>query len=156
MDFPYNKNFAAFIAGVIFSLGLGLAHMTQPAKILAFLDVAGAWDPSLIFVMIGAIPVTFLFYRFAGRRSVPVPAAGCAAPTAARIDRRLLGGAALFGVGWGLAGYCPGPAVTSLVTLQPGVFILVAGMIAGMYAYRLLAALGQPVPGGSPEEATEG
>ena len=124
----------AFACGLVFALGLGLSGMTQPSKIIGFLDLAGPWDPSLAFVMIGAIGVHFLFVRRARRTPFPRFAARFSWPVTARIDARLVAGAAIFGVGWGLAGYCPGPALVSLATLGPGVIVFVAAMAVGVLA----------------------
>ncbi len=111
--------------------------MTQPAKVIGFLDVTGAWDPSLAFVMLGAIAVHF---PFAQRASSGAPrfAPAYAVPVAAAIDRRLLFGAALFGVGWGIAGFCPGPAVVSLVTGTPTALAFVIAMLAAMGAHAFV------------------
>lgn len=126
-------NAVAFVSGVVFALGLGLAGMTRPSKILAFLDVAGPWDPSLAFVMVGAIGVHFLFVRVARRSASPRLAPRFAWPLEKRIDGRLLLGAALFGIGWGLAGYCPGPSLVSLASLAPGVMLFVSAMAVGTF-----------------------
>jgi uncharacterized membrane protein YedE/YeeE len=122
---------AAFVSGLIFGIGLLVSGMAQPAKVLNFLDLAGRWDPSLLFVMIGALIVVSLGYAFARRRR-PLLADKTAAPSKTAIDRNLVTGAILFGVGWGLAGLCPGPALTDLATLHPGVLLFVAAMVAGM------------------------
>ncbi len=127
-------NAVAFVSGIVFALGLGLAGMTRPSKILAFLDVAGPWDPSLAFVMVGAIGVHFVSVRVARRASSPSLAPRFAWPLEKGIDGRLLLGAALFGIGWGLAGYCPGPALVSLASLGPGVLLFVAAMAVGTFA----------------------
>ena len=120
----------SFAAGLLFALGLGLAGMTQPDKIRAFLDVAGAWDPSLAFVMAGAVGVYFVAYRLLRGR----------APAAPRgIDRRLVAGAILFGVGWGLSGFCPGPALVSVGAGARAALWFVPAMVAGMALYRLFA-----------------
>ena len=129
---------AAFASGLIFALGLSLSGMTQPAKVTAFLDITGDWDPSLAFVMIGAILIHTLLYRLIRRRSSPLFATMFAIPTRTEIDPRLVGGAALFGVGWGLGGFCPGPAVTALVSGQAAVVIFVVSMLTGMYLYKLM------------------
>jgi hypothetical protein len=115
----------ALTSGTLFGAGLATSQMTNPAKVIAFLDVAGAWDPSLGFVMGAALVVSAIAYRV--RRE---PAASGA------IDARLLGGAALFGLGWGLAGFCPGPAIASLVTGSGRVALFVASMLAGMALYH--------------------
>ena len=135
-----------FAAGLVFALGLGLSGMTQPAKVIGFLDVAGAWDPSLAFVMGGAVGTYFLLLRLARRRGTALPpddspAAPAAARRGALRDRRLVGGAALFGVGWGLAGLCPGPAVVATVTALPGALLFAAAMVAGMLAWRFAPLL---------------
>lgn len=121
----------ALAAGLLFGCGLVVSGMVDPAKVLGFLDVAGDWDPSLACVMAGAIPVAALGFALARRLGRPV------APPPRAIDGRLLGGAALFGVGWGLAGYCPGPALASLGfgLWQPALFVL--AMLAGMGLFRL-------------------
>jgi uncharacterized membrane protein YedE/YeeE len=132
---------AAFVSGLIFALGLSLSGMTQPAKVTAFLDITGDWDPSLAFVMIGAILVHAVLYRLIRRRSSPLFTAGFAIPTRTEIDPRLVEGAALFGIGWGLGGFCPGPAVTALVSGQAAVVIFVIAMLAGMYLYKMVETL---------------
>ncbi len=121
------------IAGVIFAIGLGVSGMTDPGKVIAFLDVAGAWDPSLAFVMAGAIGVHFVFARRALVRPVTLSGAPIALPTKVGIDGRLLLGSALFGVGWGAAGFCPGPALVSAVGgLGLTALVFVGAMVAGM------------------------
>jgi uncharacterized protein len=118
----------SFVVGVLFALGLGIAGMTQPAKVLAFLDVFGDWDPSLAFVMGGAIAVYMPVFWAA--RGVLAPRLHL--PTRKDVDLRLVAGAAMFGVGWGLAGYCPGPALVSLATLGGSALAFGAAMFAGM------------------------
>ncbi|RKH28978.1 YeeE/YedE family protein [Corallococcus praedator] len=127
----------AGLCGVLFALGLGLGGMTQPEKVMGFLDVAGRWDPSLAMVMIGAVGVHAVLLRLIRRRSAPVLAARFPAPSQARVDRSLIGGAVLFGVGWGLVGYCPGPAFTSLATGGRDVLLFVGSMLAGMALFRI-------------------
>ena len=128
----------AFVAGLTFAMGLGISGMTQPAKVIAFLDVAGAWDPSLAFVMLGAIGVHLIFARRVHSAAVPRFAPAFSLPLTKGIDLRLLLGASLFGVGWGIAGFCPGPAVVSVVTLAPTALAFVAAMLVGMAAYALV------------------
>ena len=128
----------AFASGVVFAIGLGLSGMTQPSKVVAFLDFTGAWDPSLAFVMVGAIAVHLVFARRMTASAAPRFASRFAIPTATVVDRRLLGGAALFGIGWGTAGFCPGPAVVSVVTLAPDALAFVGAMLAGMLVYALV------------------
>lgn len=133
-----------FAIGLIFGLGLILAGMSNPAKVLNFLDLAaipaGRWDASLIFVMAGGIAVTMLGYRFVFARGRPLLAERFALPAASRPDSRLVAGAALFGVGWGLAGFCPGPALVSALTGGAPALIFLAAMLAGMALARRLAA----------------
>ncbi|HEV8718288.1 MAG TPA: YeeE/YedE family protein [Candidatus Binatia bacterium] len=132
-----NTVVASFVSGFVFALGLGISGMTQPAKVTAFLDFAGDWDPSLACVMIGAILVHAILYQLIRRRPSPLFAATFSVPTQADIDPRLIAGAALFGIGWGLGGFCPGPAVTSLASGHASVVIFVIAMVAGMSLYKL-------------------
>ncbi len=136
-----NSVLASFVSGLIFALGLGISGMTQPAKVTAFLDLFGNWDPSLACVMIGAITVHAVLYHLIRRRSSPLFAVTFSVPTPTAIDPRLIGGAALFGIGWGLGGFCPGPAVTSLASGHESVVIFVAAMVTGMYLYKLTEGL---------------
>ena len=129
-------NLVAFVVGFTFALGLGLGGMTQPARVLAFLDAAGAWDPSLAFVMFGAVAVYGLAFPIVMRRGRPVFAARFGVPTRRDLDGELLTGAALFGVGWGLAGLCPGPALTALASGEPRALLFVAAMLTGMALQR--------------------
>jgi uncharacterized membrane protein YedE/YeeE len=126
------------LAGLIFGLGLLISGMANPAKVQNFLDLAGSFDPSLICVMLGAVVVTFLGYRLAFRRPRPVLVERFSLPTAKSIDGKLVLGAALFGVGWGLSGFCPGPAITSLPLLAKGTLIFVPAMLIGIGLARLL------------------
>ena len=127
---------AGLIAGLLFGLGLCLSGMTSPAVVQGFLDVAGAWNPALLFVMAGGVAVTFLGYHFLVPKSKPLWASRFSLPTATRIDTPLLAGAAIFGVGWGLAGYCPGPAVVSLASGRMAVVVFVVSMLVGMMLVR--------------------
>jgi len=129
-----------FAAALIFGIGLVISGMANPAKVLNFLDVAGSWDPSLAFVMGGALAVTMIGYRLILARPKPIFALDFQLPTRRAIDARLILGAAIFGVGWGLAGFCPGPALTSLGLGAPGTLAFVPAMLAGMAAARWLAA----------------
>jgi uncharacterized membrane protein YedE/YeeE len=131
----------ALIAGVLFGLGLGYAQMIDPQKVIGFLDITGRWDPTLAFVMGGAVAVTLITFRWVLRRPKPVLDSKFYLPTSQHIDRPLLIGAALFGVGWGMGGYCPGPAITALVlgSANPVVFIL--AMVAGSLTYRWVSDL---------------
>jgi uncharacterized membrane protein YedE/YeeE len=128
---------ASLLAGLLFGLGLVISRMIDPAKVLAFLDIAGSWDPSLAFVMIGAIPVAAIGYRVTRARRVPFFDTRFHGPSRTRVDARLVFGSALFGVGWGLVGYCPGPALASLAVGRWQSFVFVAAMLVGMVGYRL-------------------
>ena len=127
----------SLIAGLIFGLGLIISGMVNPAKVQNFLDLFGSCDPSLAFVMAAAVAVTFLGYRIAFRHGRPLFADAFRLPTAKEIDRRVIIGPAIFGVGWGLSGFCPGPAITSLPLLAKGTLVFVAAMLAGMALTRL-------------------
>ncbi len=129
---------SAFAFGVIFGLGLIVSEMVNPAKVLAFLDIFGQWDPSLAFVMAGAVAVSALGYVIASHRGAPLFAPRLEISTRRDLDPRLIAGAALFGVGWGLAGLCPGPALTALAFGPWQVFAFVAAMITGMALFRLV------------------
>ena len=131
----------SFVSGGVFAVCLGIGGMTQPAKVIGFLDFAGSWDPSLAFVMMGAIAVHSVLYRVIRNRPSPLFSPTFSLPTRTDIDARLVGGAALFGVGWGLAGFCPGPALTSLVSGNLPAVIFVVAMIVGMYLYKLIEVL---------------
>jgi uncharacterized membrane protein YedE/YeeE len=129
------RTLVALFAGALFGLGLAVSGMMNPAKVIGFLDFAGGWDPTLAFVMGGALLVSIPAFRLILGRQRPVLAGGFELPTSSALDARLLGGAALFGVGWGLSGFCPGPAVAALVTGLAPVFAFVAAMMAGMVVY---------------------
>ena len=127
---------AVFLAGLLFGLGVTLSGMVNPMKVVNFMDVAGAWDPTLIFVMGGGLIVTFLGYRLVFRQERPLYAQTFLLPKSSGITAPLVGGAALFGLGWGLTGFCPGPAVASVVFGYPQSVIFTAAMAAGMIATR--------------------
>lgn len=129
---------AALICGLIFGAGLTVSHMTETQKIQNFLDLAGAWDPSLIVVMAAAIVVTFIGYVLARRQVSPLLAPRAVWPARSEIDLPLVGGSVLFGIGWGLIGFCPGPAIVDLATGAPPVLLFVAAMAVGMIAQNLL------------------
>lgn len=122
-----------FLGGLVFGVGLVIAGMSDPAKVLNFLGVAGAWDPSLAFVMGGASLTTFAGYRLAWRRARPVAMPAFDVPENGAIDRPLLTGAALFGIGWGIGGFCPGLAWTALPLLAPGTLAFLPAMLAGLW-----------------------
>jgi len=139
----------SLLAGVLFGAGLTVSDMVNPARVLNFLDVAGNWDPTLIFVMAGGLAITALGYRFVFRRSACVVGDKFNLPTQQRIDLPLVGGAAIFGVGWGLAGICPGPALTDLMTLDPKILLFVAAMLVGMMgvnSWQARAAVTKSLP----------
>lgn len=125
------------LSGLLFSLGLIVSGMTQPAKVVGFLDFLGDWDPSLAFVMGGAVLIHFPFYLWKKRRSRPLWAGSFSVPSRKDIDGRLMVGATLFGAGWGLGGYCPGPALASLGSGSAGTFVFVLSMVVGMAAFRI-------------------
>jgi uncharacterized protein len=124
--------FASLVCGIVFGLGLAISGMMNPAKVIGFLDVTGSWDPTLAFVMGGALLVAVPAYRLILGRGHPVLAGGFSLPTNTRLDTPLILGSALFGVGWGLVGFCPGPAVAAVVTGLPTVLGFVAAMLTGM------------------------
>jgi uncharacterized membrane protein YedE/YeeE len=135
------KLLLGLLVGLLFGLGLSLGGMTQPAVVLGFLDIFGQWDPRLAFVMAGAVLTTAIGYRLVLRRPRPLLADAFQLPTSRRFDAHLLGGAALVGIGWGIAGYCPGPALASLGAADPSLLALVASMVVGWWlASRLPSA----------------
>ncbi|HJU27805.1 MAG TPA: DUF6691 family protein [Candidatus Binataceae bacterium] len=133
----------SFASGVVFALGLGISGMTRPIKVIGFLDFAGNWDPSLGLVMVSALAVYFVAYRMTRSQSAPLLAAKFSVPERKDIDRNLIAGAAIFGAGWGLGGFCPGPAITSLASGAAPVAVFVIAMAAGMYLHSLLTGLGR-------------
>ena len=128
----------AFIAGLIFGLGLLLAGMANPSKVLGFLDLAGTWDPSLALVMAGAIAIALLPFTLARKRQQSLLGLPMQLPNKREIDCRLIGGSLLFGIGWGIAGICPGPAVAILLTGHWQVILFVAAMLIGMALFEAL------------------
>jgi len=134
------KGFIALACGLIFGVGLAVSGMTDTARVIGFLDIFGDWVPDLGFVMGGAVLVTVIVFRFILRRGAPLLANSFSLPSKNTLDNRLLGGAAIFGVGWGLYGYCPGPAISALVYLNTETAIFVTAMLAGM-------ALANKLPG---------
>ena len=133
----------ALLTGLVFGLGLILSGMTDPSKVIGFLDLAGNWDPSLAFVMGGAVLVGVVAYRFAKGRETSFLGDAMRLPTARQIDRRLVLGGLVFGVGWGLAGYCPGPALVSVVQggMKPLIFVI--AMLAGMAVFEIQGRMAQ-------------
>lgn len=130
------ENFMALLAGLLFGLGLGVSQMIDRDRVLGFLDVTGVWDPTLLFVLGGAVAVTIIAFRFVLRRSQPIWAEQFHLPTKKDIDKPLIIGAALFGIGWGIAGYCPGPGIAALVLGIWNPVLFVIAFIAGSLTYR--------------------
>ena len=130
--------FVALLCGLLFGVGLLLAGMANPAKVLGFLDLAGAWDPSLALVMVGAIAVAFAPFAWARKRQKSLLGAPLQLPTSTRLDRRLVLGSLVFGAGWGLAGFCPGPALVALGMGVPQAYVFVLAMLAGMGLFEVL------------------
>lgn len=130
----------AWAIGLIFGLGISMSGMANPAKVQNFFDLAGTWDPSLAFVMGGALATTFLGYRLVFRRPAPVLDVGFHLPTAKAIDARLIGGSVVFGIGWGVSGFCPGGALPALGLGSADVFAFVAALVAGLMIARALQA----------------
>ncbi|WP_231757106.1 YeeE/YedE family protein [Microbulbifer elongatus] len=129
---------SAFASGLIFSVGLLLSGMANPEKVLGFLDLFGAWDPSLALVMGGAIAVGLPVFTLARKRERALLGGEIHLPTKRSLDRRLVLGSLAFGVGWGLAGFCPGPGIVATGALQPGAAVFVLAMLAGMFFFRIL------------------
>jgi len=138
------REIVSFAAGLVFGLGLIVSGMADPSKVLGFLDLAGKWDPSLAFVMVGAIGVSLVAFRLAGKRAAPVLGGGFHLPAARQIDSRLVLGSIVFGVGWGLAGFCPGPALVAVGAVQMKAVAFVAAMVAGMLAFEWLERARRP------------
>jgi len=130
--------FASFLSGLVFGLGLLVSGMANPAKVIGFLDISGRWDPSLAFVMAGAIAVGIVAFAIASRRRVSLLGAEMRLPTSRDIDRRLVNGSFLFGIGWGIAGICPGPGVVLLGIGETKAVVFVAAMLLGMGVFELL------------------
>jgi hypothetical protein len=136
----------AFVAGLVFGIGLLVSGMVNPAKVLGFLDLTGRWDPSLALVMAGAVAIGAIGFAVSGRRTTTVLGTPILLPTARTIDRRLVVGGAVFGVGWGLAGFCPGPAVVALGAGQTKAIVFIAAMMAGMLAFEWIERMRAPSP----------
>lgn len=131
-------NVNAFLVGLLFGLGLIISGMTDPAKVIGFLDLAGAWDPSLAFVMAGAIMVGAGGFTIAKKRQRSLLGEPMRLSSATELDKGLLLGSLVFGIGWGLSGFCPGPAVVSAAAGQPKAWIFVIAMLAGMFLFHML------------------
>lgn len=138
------QRFVEFLVGLLFGWGLLLSGMTDPGKVQGFLDLFGAWDPSLAFVMGGAILVGLFAFAVARRRTTTFLGGALELPDRRDIDRPLILGSLMFGAGWGLAGFCPGPALVSMGTGQPKAVVFVAAMLAGMFAHKLMESASRP------------
>ncbi|TYB87944.1 DUF6691 family protein [Oceaniovalibus sp. ACAM 378] len=136
------KLFSTYLIGLVFGVGIAISGMANPAKVLNFFDFAGTWDPSLAFVMGGAVVVTFIGYRLVLARRGPLFESGFQLPTSNKIDARLVGGSGLFGIGWGIAGFCPGGALPALGTGRWEVVLFVTAMVAGIWLAKFLQSLG--------------
>lgn len=128
----------ALVAALLFGIGLAVSGMTQPANVQAFLDFAGDWNPALAFVMVGAIAVHTLLFRIIRKRPSPIFSTKFGIPTRRDLDFRLIGGSALFGIGWGLAGFCPGPTITSIPAGSSTTVVFIATMFVGMLSFRMI------------------
>lgn len=135
-----------YLIGLIFGIGISVSGMANPAKVVNFFDIAGTWDPSLAFVMGGALIVTFIGYRFLLKRPAPIMSAAFHLPQRRALDLPLLGGSAVFGIGWGIAGFCPGGALPALGTGRVEVVVFVAALVSGIYAARALQNNGPKTP----------
>lgn len=145
------RNLVALGAGILFGVGLAVSQMVDPLKVKAFLDVAGAWDPSLILVMASAVAISFVAFRLAARQKRPVFAEAFVIPGRRDIDSRLVGGAAVFGIGWGLVGFCPAPAISSLTYGRVESLVFVGALIGGLLLAPLLTRIGHnPMPDTTP------
>lgn len=133
----------SLISGLVFGLGLILSGMANPAKVLGFLDLTGRWDPSLGFVMAGAIAVGAMAFAAARNRAASVLGQAMKLPTARQIDRRLIGGSVLFGIGWGIAGFCPGPGLVAMGMGEVKAVAFVLAMLAGMGVFELVERRGR-------------
>ena len=138
--------FTSLLAGLVFGLGLILSGMADPAKVLGFLDLAGPWDPSLALVMLGAIAVGLVAFTVAKRRTQSLLGLELKLPTARHIERRLVVGSLLFGIGWGIAGFCPGPALATLGMGELKAAVFVGAMLLGMGIFELLERRAVPAP----------
>lgn len=138
------QNLVTLVAGLLFGLGLGFSQMIDPQRIIGFLDLTGSWDPTLAFVMGGAVLVTLISFRFILRQPHPLLGSKFFVPTRNDIDRPLVLGAALFGIGWGIGGYCPGPAIAALGLGSANPLLFVAAMVAGSLAHKALNRPPQP------------
>lgn len=135
------KNISSFIVGFVFAIGLGVSGMTQPQKVVGFLDLFGSFDPSLIFVMAGAIAVHFITYKLIRKKDSPLLHPEWLVPTKKDITPALIIGSFIFGVGWALGGFCPGPALTSLASFEPRPLIFIGSMVGGMLIFKWIDSI---------------
>ena len=149
------RGIATLGAGALFGVGLAIGGMTDPARVKGFLDFFGTWDPTLVFVLAGAVATTFVLVRLAGGRSAPVLAEGFSPPNAGKIDGKLVAGAAIFGAGWGLSGFCPGPAIAAIAGGFPSVYLFLAAMAATMIAYDRIKIPRKPATGSGDRMAAQ-
>ena len=146
------ETLSAFAAGLLFAVGLAVGGMTQPSKVVGFLDFFGSWDPSLVLVMGGAVVTHFVLFRFILRRSSPLFAARFQVPTRRDLTVPLVGGSALFGIGWGLGGFCPGPGFVAAPSGSAEPLVFIGGLLMGYVLYRMLERLRRsPAPAGATE-----
>jgi uncharacterized membrane protein YedE/YeeE len=138
------KLIAIYLIGVIFGVGISISGMANPAKVINFFDIAGTWDPSLIFVMGGALVTTFIGYKLVFGRAAPVFEDSFNVPKSRTIDARLIGGSAIFGIGWGISGFCPGGALPALGTGRWEVFAFTAALVAGIFLAKLIQSHAAP------------
>ena len=134
------KTISAFVAGAIFSIGLTISGMSNPENVIGFLDITGNWNPSLMLVLLSAVIVTGIGYRLVWQRTQPLFELDFSVPTSRILDGRLMTGSAIFGIGWGLVGLCPGPALSSVVSGNSSVYVFIAAMVGGMLLQRNLSA----------------
>ncbi len=133
-----NKNITALVCGLIFGIGLSLSQMINPNKVQGFLDITGNWDPSLAFVMIGALAVTFITFKWVLKRPTPLLDEDFYVTKNKQVDKPLLFGATIFGIGWGLSGYCPGPSIAGLGILSVEALVMVISICFGFFAHKFL------------------
>ena len=148
------KYISVLVTGLIFGLGLAVSGMTHASKVLGFLDVTGNWDPSLLLVLGGAVAVTVVAFRFILHRPAPVLEDKFKLPTARRVDARLVVGAAVFGIGWGISGYCPGPGIALLAAPGWETWVFIPAMLLGAFLHR--ASTSSPRGGVTPPHTTDG
>ena len=132
---------SSYLIGILFAAGLGISGMVRPERIISFLDISGTWNPSLIFVMVGALFVHFILYKLIRKRGTPLFAAEFNIPSNYKITFRLVVGSMIFGIGWGIAGYCPAPAITALASLKAAPVVFVLSMILGMLLFEVVQSL---------------